>query len=336
MAFTYLGHVQPCDPIFPILREEILPAVLGRASGNTIRVFAADPARTVLVYEDRKSKARVLGKFFHRHGDSPEKAERRAQHEYQVLQYLQSLGLSSRRHHTVAPLALRFDCGRVLFERYVSGEPLYGIWGRTIPGQQDRGLYRSLSNLAYLLARIHNQTVTGIQVPFTKEFPYFDKVVARLWRRGRIKQSQIDHLYHLRWLWESDHWMYSDTTVLLHGDATPANFLATGHHGLVAIDFERARLGDRAYDLGMIAGELQHWAMRQFGAASVAEPFIGHFFWEYARHFPDQHRAFSAITRRSPYYQGLTLLRIARNSDLHHGYAQHLVQQGLACLDRRR
>ncbi len=335
MSFTYLGRVQPCDPIYPILREEIFPAVQHAPPSHKIRSFAADAYRNVLVYEDGLSGSQVLGKFFHRHGDSGQKASHRADHEYRVLQHLLDSGLSHGRHHSVVPIALHFDCGRVLFERFVQGEPLYAIWSRTVPGQHDQGMYRSLSDLAYLLSRLHNHTATGEQVRFQREFPYFDKVVARLWRRGRIHQWQIDRLYHLRWLWESDHWMYSDHQVLLHGDATPANFLSPGKHRMVAIDFERARYGDRAYDLGMIAGELQHWALRQFGGVAIAEPYIGHFLWEYARHFPNQQQAFSAITRRTPFYQGLTLLRIARNSEFHDGYASVLVKQGLACMERR-
>jgi hypothetical protein len=71
---------------------------------------------------------------------------------------------------------------------------------------------------------------------------------------------------------------------------------------------------DRAFDLGRIAGELQHYFLEAGGNKHAAEPFIGHFLWEYACHFPDRDRAFRSITGRLPFQMALTLLRIARNS----------------------
>ncbi len=49
--------------------------------------------------------------------------------------------------------------------------------------------------------------------------------------------------------------------------------------------------------------------------------------WEYARHFPDRQRAFASITRRVPFYMGLTLLRIARNSWVNGHYRRNLVEE---------
>ena len=58
-----------------------------------------------------------------------------------------------------------------------------------------------------------------------------------------------------------------------------------------------------------------------------AEPFIGHFLWEYSSHFPDRHSAFSSITSRAPYYMAVNLLRIARNSYICDSYSGRLVAQ---------
>jgi hypothetical protein len=63
-----------------------------------------------------------------------------------------------------------------------------------------------------------------------------------------------------------------------------------------------------------------------------AEPFIGHFLWEYSCHFPDRQRTFESITGRLPFYMGLNLLRIARNGYIDHDYAGRLVEQAKVLL----
>ena len=70
---------------------------------------------------------------------------------------------------------------------------------------------------------------------------------------------------------------------------------------------------DRVFDVGRITGELQHAFLQATGDKYAAEPFIGHFLWEYACHFPDRERAFAAICGRVPFQMAVTLLRIARN-----------------------
>ncbi|MEY2342902.1 aminoglycoside phosphotransferase family protein [Acidithiobacillus sp. IBUN Pt1247-S3] len=328
----YLGHLQRSDPLYDHLYFKIFIGELGITPDKGFRVFALNGSNAVYLYEDRRHQRRVLGKFFDRHSGHNNAAA--AQHEFQVLSLLHGNGLGQGQHRVVEPLGVNPDFADVLFECFVLGEPLHRIWARSLPGHDDQLMYHSLSDLAYFLARLHNHNVRGDPVRFVEIFPYFDKIIARLWRRGRARQQHIDQLYYLRHLWENDGAMYSDHCVRLHGDATPANFLVTGHHQLTAIDFERSHFGDRVYDLGMITGELKHWALRQHGDASAAENYIGHFLWEYSRHFPHQPAAFQAITHRLPFYMGLTLLRIARNSYLGDHYAHTLIHEAIACLGR--
>jgi hypothetical protein len=80
-------------------------------------------------------------------------------------------------------------------------------------------------------------------------------------------------------------------------------------------------------DLGRVVGELQYYFLRHAGDRWLAEPFIGHFLWEYACHFPDRNAAFRSVTHRVPFYAGLTLLRIARNSWLAHHYSRQLMDE---------
>jgi aminoglycoside phosphotransferase (APT) family kinase protein len=121
--------------------------------------------------------------------------------------------------------------------------------------------------------------------------------------------------------------MWQDQDVWLHGDATPANFLFGSGMDVAAIDLERMKRGDRMFDVGRVAGEIQHAFMLSTGDKNRAEPFIGHFLWEYSCHFPDRRSAFASITARTPYYMGLNLLRIARNDYISADYSGKLVAQ---------
>jgi aminoglycoside phosphotransferase (APT) family kinase protein len=113
----------------------------------------------------------------------------------------------------------------------------------------------------------------------------------------------------------------------VHGDATPSNLLFGQGLSVIAIDLERMKRADRTFDLGRIAGELQHFFLQTRGNKHDAEPFIGHFLWEYACHFPDRDRAFRSITGRLPFQLALTLLRIARNSWVSASQRRRLVEE---------
>jgi len=68
---------------------------------------------------------------------------------------------------------------------------------------------------------------------------------------------------------------------------------------VAAIDPERMKRGDRMFDVGRVAGELQHAFMRDAADRHRAEAFIRHFFWEYSRHFPDHLATFASVTARA-------------------------------------
>ena len=89
----------------------------------------------------------------------------------------------------------------------------------------------------------------------------------------------------------------------------------------------RLKLADRVFDLGRVVGELQHFFIQYANDKWLAEPFIGHFLWEYACHFPDRDAAFASITCRIPFYAGLTLLRIARNGWIGGHYSRRLLDE---------
>ena len=88
---------------------------------------------------------------------------------------------------------------------------------------------------------------------------------------------------------------------------------------------------DWCWDLGFIAAELKHHFMWRAGNGQLAEPFIGHFLWEYAVDYGDSN-FFHVITRKIPLYIALGLLRIARNLYLDKKYREHLILEAKRCL----
>ncbi len=128
--------------------------------------------------------------------------------------------------------------------------------------------------------------------------------------------------------------MWEDQQVLVHGDATPDNFMFGGGLSVVAFDLERTKRADRVFDTGRIAGELKHFFMRATGNKYAADPFIGHFLWEYACHFPNRDSAFRSITGRTPFYMGITLLRVSRNTWVEPEYRRRLINEAKECLRR--
>jgi aminoglycoside phosphotransferase (APT) family kinase protein len=161
-----------------------------------------------------------------------------------------------------------------------------------------------------------------------------DSLIDRLLKIGAIDGSKAGELYALRDRWRDQPRMWEDHKVMVHGDATPENFVFGDGLAVMAFDLERSKLGDRVFDTGRIAGELQHFFLRATGNAKAAEPFIKHFIWEYACHFPDRESAFQSINGRTPFYRGITLLRIARNSWVGAEHRNRLIHEAVECLRR--
>ena len=126
--------------------------------------------------------------------------------------------------------------------------------------------------------------------------------------------------------------MWPDAAVLVHGDATPTNFIFHPEDGVTAIDLERMHTADCVYDVGMLAAELKHhFAWRQL-RADAAEPFISHFFHAYCEKFPNPQEAFRDITKRNRFYMALGELRIARNPWLIRPHRLWLIEEAMRCL----
>lgn len=284
-----------------------------RRGSADFRVFSMKASK-VYLYEECHSRTQIVGKFFFSAGRDTSGAAERMRQEFDNLELLRSYGLAGYPHHVVRPLGTNAWLNSMLVEEYAAGVPLSAFVDNAIYHRQSQTLFDKLTALAYFLATLHNRTANGHGVDFQQDCAYLDRLVRKLQSKRVIGAWDADELYWLRDRWREKPRMWEDNQVLVHGDATPSNLLFGRGLSVIAIDLERMKRADRAFDLGRIAGELQHYFLQAVGDKRAAEPFIGHFLWEYACHFPDRERAFHSITGRVPFQMALTLLRIARNS----------------------
>jgi hypothetical protein len=327
MMASYLGHLVHDDPLCGYLRDQIIPQFGVDSHDVVFRVFQFASSRDVYLYEEKLSGARVVGKFHLPRRNSGPPPPKTGETEYNNLLFLRGLGLDTLPHYVVKPLGFNPAIGSVLLVEYLEGDPLSTVITDAIHlGKGDR-LYRKLAALAEFLATMHNRTAGDWPVNFEPSYVYMGRLLNSLMVKRGMGHEHSGELYQLREAWRGQGCMWEDQGVLVHGDVTPSNFLFGRGRNVMAIDLERMQWADRVFDLGRLCGELKHFFFRARSDLDAAEPFIGHFLWEYCCHFPDRMSAFRAITRRTPFYMGITLLRIARNSWIDQDYRWRLIQE---------
>jgi aminoglycoside phosphotransferase (APT) family kinase protein len=328
MNGRYVGFVADHDPLHDFLSKIVREDIGVHEPRPAFRAFRLSGSNVVYAYQEKSSGAKIICKFYGpRFGWDRDKAVLMARQEFEGLQTLRRYNLVGSPHHVIRPFGFSRDINAVLAVEHYAGEEFSHAIARATHQGDDAHLYWRLKALAYFLATQHIRTANGAGVDFDHDCKYFDSIVSRLKKANRIGQWDIDELSFLRDRWRDRPQMWCDKQVWLHGDATPANFLFGDGMDVAAIDLERMKRGDRMFDVGRVAGELQHAFMRTVGDWRRAEPFIGHFLWEYSCHFPDRRRTFESITARAPYYMALNLLRIARNDYIGWEYRGRLVSR---------
>jgi len=328
MNGRYVGYVDGDDPLHGFLSRIIRDRMGVREGQPAFRAFRLSGSNVVYAYQEKFSQVKIICKFYGpKFGLDLDKAAWKARQEYEGLRTLRQYNLVGSPHHVIRPLGFSRDINAVLAVEYYAGEEFSHAIARATQHRDDAHLYWRLKALAYYLATQHNRTANGARVDFDADCGYFDTVAGRLRKAHRIGSDDADELSRLRDRWRDRPRMWEDQQVWLHGDATPANFLFGDGMDVAAIDLERMKRGDRIFDVGRVAGELQHAFMRDAGDRHRADPFIGHFLWEYSCHFPDRQRTFESVQARVPYYMALNLLRIARNDYIDRYYAGRLVRQ---------
>jgi aminoglycoside phosphotransferase (APT) family kinase protein len=323
---SYLGTVDRHDPLYDILLEQACPDVRD-ACFHVNRMASGGVYR----YVEEKSRTAIIGKFFRLDDHRAERVER-IQGEYDKLVAIRSYGFSTSPNFIVRPIAREPRIGLALIEDYVEGRDLDHYIIKAIHNGDRAGLRDRLTRLAAFFYYLHSRTGNGLSVDLEPVSAYYRKLLDTLELQTLIASGDRQQLLGLLDRWLNRSRFQGLRSSIVHGDATPTNFLFTSHGDVVAIDLERMKQSDVVYDIGMVCGELKHAFLWRTGNPYASEPFIRHFLKSYAAPFSDPKRAFREITGRNPFFMAMTELRIARNSYLDWNYRKRLVHEAFECL----
>lgn len=324
MNSIYLGKLDYSDPLYGVL-SQVFPDIK-----EPIFYVKRISPRRVFKYTEEKSQIAIVGKFF-KLDDAKQERVLRMKGEYDNLRKIRRYGFDQYPHYVVRPLSREESIGLALVEEFIYGKDLDHYLKKAIYGEGEF-LKKRLSRLAGFLYALHTKTETGNTVDLEPIGLYFQKIVDKLKRQNVIFDSTKREYLKLMDRWLNRPLLQDAKDVIVHGDATPTNFIFTGRGDVVAIDLERMKSADAVFDIGMVCGEIKHAFLWRSDNPYESEPFIRHFFKSYASHFPEPKKVFKDITMRGPFYMALTELRIARNDYLDWNYRKRLAFEALECL----
>ncbi len=326
MPGRHLGYLDIGDPLYCLLAKRIFPDTFS----PSFRVYQL-ASKQVYKYTEEKSNTSVVCKFFDPKDSSLERLNR-LKGEFDNLVRIRSFGFDRPPFYVVKPITKEESIGLAVVEEYIEGRDLDYYLKKAVFQADERLLYERLSLLSFFLCEIHRRTQTDSTADQQPFINYLYWLIDYLTFRDVISRQDIHSFKHQVDKWAASSLLWGHRNVIIHGDATPTNFIFTSSSEVVAIDMERMRFGDAAYDIGMVCGELKHAFLWRTGNPYRAEPFIRHFLKEYVRDSKDPRQEFRRLTARIPFYMALTELRIARNIYLDWDYRRRIAYEARSCL----
>ncbi len=327
---TTVTGIEKHSRIYRYLKSRGLRKATRLGHHPRLHVSRLGGSHEVFLVKDERNREKFILKSFGGRGALMHKSLKHMRKEYRRLR--QADRLVNRRDwvHVVRPLC-KSDAGDFFAEQYVSGSPLGHYMKEEMSGKGSGELYHKLTMLAGFFGLMHKKTRRHSRI---KASSIRDELLKHARQAslggaflpGELKDMErlIDEACSLKLIRRA-------RKSLVHGDANPSNFLY-GHGRLNIIDMERAGYRDPVYDLGMMAGELFHYAMQYGGDPYKADPFIGHLYWMYAGNYRDQLGTFIKLTKRNPLYMANSLLRIARHPFFSKKYKRRLAYHARECL----
>jgi tRNA A-37 threonylcarbamoyl transferase component Bud32 len=222
--------------------------------------------------------------------------------------------------------------GGVLFLEHVPGLSLADVIAArvSLPGQLRAGL----KSVGHLLSNLHKQAQqVGVNPDFDTALRDNRDYVKDLCKYGVLKGEPgivagLDGLFDD---WTSEEGMRDYIPTRIHGDATTTNFMLPEEGRVIALDWERMKTADPAADMGRMTAELTHSVRKHGGDSVEAEALIATCFQAYVE---NRGAAFDAASfrMRARFYEGASLLRIARNGWIPRLERMTMVSQAMAVL----
>ncbi len=334
------GPVPDDSALSAFLAEDVLRGILGvRCPWPRFRLERLGGSSVLRCDENQTSVSLALKsydlKWINGIQGTPDQHDERVwlmQREFGNIQRVRDLGLDRPPLRAVRPLACHPDLGCLLVEEFAPGPDLHFAIRAAAMRAEHALLSTRLAQVATFLARLHNASATERACDDREGLAYLEKMIGQLINCDVISMAAAERLHLIRQRWQAVGELNGAGEVLVHGDATPTQFLFPGDGELVAIDFERLHYADRAADIGRIAGELKHLFASYALDPWASEPFIRGFYDEYYRAAP-QAGDFGWLTERARFYMGCSELRIARNSWEDFAHRRWLAEEAAACLD---
>ena len=314
------------------LKSDILPNLTPPPYGD-IEFKKLSPKMPVLLVHEKLSNVKIVIKAFQYGTVSLNTAWERAEKEYEFLKLMQEkYDMSSGDFRIVAPLGKNKELAATLVIEFAKGNSLdYYIKNAIQKNETDKLLYK-LRFMARFLVKLHGNTQSDKKNSPETPRKYLKRLLSSL--EGKlISNKETNYIKDLASSWWNREEVFSDNEVLVHGDATPTNFLFM-HEKVTGIDLEKMKWADRCWDLGFLAAELKHNFLNAGRSSNDSEPYIKNLLLEYAAGFKDFY-LFKNITRRLPLYMSLGLLRISRNDWLSKEHRHKMVEEAKMCLKYR-
>jgi len=332
MPFNHTAFLNPRHPFFHFLTDIVYPQLGAQLEKPRFRIAPLAGSHWVFLFLEETSEQRVIAKYCF----LPESVKNRnlalIEKEYDHMLLLRGLGFNCFPCRVARPLGNRNHLPLGLVQEWEAGRNLDYFLQQAIYQNDGAPLFARLGQLAFFLAGLHQKTQNGQSVEWQPVRTYYQKVLTQLSEEGLVSTEAIKIFS-----WLIDQWLsrlagLKTLQVLVHGDATPTNFIFPSERELVAIDLERVKYSDRIWDLGMVCGEIKHAFLWRRRDRSGAEPFIRHFLKGYASFFPEPGNIFHWICRVNPFIMAVTELRIARNAYLDRPYRRYLIREAKECL----
>ena len=316
-------------PLSLALRE-LLPGAASWPGSGEVFLEPLPSSREVVRFTAVQGEGAMVGKFYSQY-PAATSADRSLDREYHNYLRAKDLGLA-RGPGLIPRLLGRHPQTRLgLVLEAVPGPDLDRALALACHYGEHDQLHHRLEQLAGLLAVFHTRVLPEQPVSPQPALGYLAKLRLQLQALGLLTGEDEQALLEESALWTDRLVRLPDRRVLVHGDATPTNFLFPDGR-VVALDLERLGVADRLQDLSWVAGELKHaWGLRN-GHLEGAEPAIGRFFEAYLRALPGDAALARRIFALNPFYMALAELRISRNLYLPWEHRLALVAEARRCL----